>query len=82
MSEDGAIKVSKLIGSSNYKLWAIRVKAALITKELWGFYSRTDDPSAKGLKEDVKALSYIQLACADGPLLYISAIKNSTNTWA
>ena len=59
MSEDGAIKVSKLISSSNYKLWAIRVKAILIAKELWGFYSRTDDPSAKGLKEDAKALSYI-----------------------
>ena len=28
----------------------------------------------KSIKDDNKALSYIQLACADRPLLYISAI--------
>ena len=27
-------------------------------------------------------LSYIQLACADGPLLYILTIKNLINAWA
>ena len=39
------------------------------------------DPNAKGLKDDAKALSYIQLACADGPLLYISALTNPTDAW-
>ena len=41
-----------------------------------------DNPSAKGLKEDAKALSYIQLACANGPLLHILTIENPTNAWA
>ena len=79
MSEEGAIKVPKLTGSNNYELWAIRVKAALIAKDLFDFYTRSGDPTAKGLKEDAKALSYIQLACADGPLLHISAIENPAN---
>ena len=41
-----------------------------------------DDPSVKGLKEDAKALSYIQLACMDGPLLHILTIENPINAWA
>ena len=59
ISEDGAIKILKLIGASNYELWAIRIKAALIAKDLFDFNTRSGDPSAKGLKEDAKALSYI-----------------------
>ena len=35
--EDGAIKVLKLIGISNYKLWAIWIKVALIAKDLAKF---------------------------------------------
>ena len=81
MSEDGAIKIPKLIGAANYELWAIRVKAALIAKDLFDFYTRSGEPSVKGLKEDAKALSYIQLACADGPLLHISSIDNPTDAW-
>ena len=81
MLEDGAIKILKLISASNYELWAIRIKAALITKDLFNFYTRSGEPSAKGLKEDAKALSYIQLACVDGPLLHISAINNPTDAW-
>ena len=49
----------KLTSLNNYKLWAIRVKAALITKDLFDFYTRSGNPTAKGLKEDTKALSYI-----------------------
>ena len=59
MLEDGAIKVLKLTGFNNYKLWAIRVKAALITKDLFNFYKQSAEPNVKGLKDDAKALSYI-----------------------
>ena len=79
MSEDGAIKIPKLIGASNYELWAIRIKAALTAKDLSGFFTR--DEGAKSTKDDRKALSYIQLACADGPLLHISAIDTPIDAW-
>ena len=59
MLEDEAIKVPKLTSSNNYKLWAIRVKAALITKDLFDFYKWSAEPNAKGLKDNAKALSYI-----------------------
>ena len=35
---------------------------------------------AKSTKDDNKALSYIQLVCADGPLLYILAIDTPLDT--
>ena len=78
MLEEGAIKVPKLLGSSNYKLWAIWIKAALIAKDLFRFHSRAEGIKVKG---DDKALSYIQLACADGPLLHISAIDTLLDAW-
>ena len=82
MLEEEAIKVPKLTNSSNYELWAIRVKAALIAKDLFDFGTYTTEATtAKALKEDAKALSYIQLACVDKPLLYISAIENPADTW-
>ena len=83
MLEERAIKVPKLIGSSNYELQAIRIKAALIAKDLYRFLSRNPEniKTAKENKEDSKALSYIQLACIDGPLLYISAIDNLLDAW-
>ena len=39
MLEEEAIKVPKLTSLNNYELWAIRVKAALITKDLFDFYT-------------------------------------------
>ena len=79
MSEEGAIKVPKLIGVSNYEIWAIRIKAALIAKDLAGFFTRAE--GAKSTKDDTKALSYIQLACQDGPLMHISTIDNPLDAW-
>ena len=78
MLEEGAIKVLKLLGSSNYELWAIWIKAALIVKDLSSFLMRVEGIKAKG---DDKALSYIQLVCANGPLLHISAIDTPLNAW-
>ena len=79
MSEEGAIKVPKLLGASNYELWAIRIRAALTAKDLSGFL--TQAKGAKSTKDDNKALSYIQLACTDGPLLHISAIDTPLDAW-
>ena len=79
MLEEGAIKVPKLISSSNYKLWAIRIKAALIAKDLAGFFIWAE--GAKSTKDNIKALSYIQLACQDSLLIYISTINNPLDAW-
>ena len=72
MLEEGAIKVLKLLGTSNYELQAIQIRAALIAKDLFKFLTRAE--GAKSSKDNNKALSYIQLAYTDGPLLYISTI--------
>ena len=77
MFKDGAIKIPKLINTANYKLQAIQIKAALIAKDINAFLTRAD--SAKSSKDDAKALGYIQLACADGPFIYISNINNPIN---
>ena len=79
MLEEGAIKVPKLISASNYELWAIRIRAALTAKDLSRFLTRAE--GAKSTKDDNKALSYIQLACADGLLLHISAIDTLLDVW-
>ena len=76
--EDGAIKIPKLVGASNYELWAIHIKAALTAKDLFDFYTRSGDLNAKGLKNNAKALSYIQLAYTDELLLYILILTNLT----
>ena len=57
MSEDGAIKIPKLIGVANYELWAIRIKAVLTAKDISAFLTRVD--GAKSGKDDAKALGYI-----------------------
>ena len=58
--EEEAIKVPKLTSSTNYELWAIHIKAMLIIKDLFNFYIQsTEATTAKALKEDAKALSYI-----------------------
>ena len=78
MLEDGAIKILKLIGISNYELQAIQIKAALIAKDFAGFLTQAE--GAKATKNDIKALSYIQLACQDGPLMHILTFNNPLNT--
>ena len=73
MSKEGAIKILKLLGASNYELQAIQIRAALITKDLSRFLIQTE--GVKSSKDNNKALSYIQLVYIDGPLLYILAIN-------
>ena len=76
--KNGAIKIPKLVGASNYKLQAIHIKAALTTKDLFDFYTQLGNLNTKGLKDNTKALSYIQLAYTDRLLLYISMLTNPT----
>ena len=73
MLEEGAIKILKLLGASNYKLQAIQIRVALIAKDLFRFLIQVED--VKSSKDNNKALNYIQLAYTDGPLLYILAIN-------
>jgi hypothetical protein len=82
MSESG-LKIIKLQSSSNWELWAIRIKAVLTEKGYYDVMTPTED---QGMKLDnltseqqtasferqnraKKAIVYIRLALSDGPLL-------------
>lgn len=75
---DETIKLPKLIGASNYELWAIRVKAALTAKRLVSALTTT----TTDLEKEGKALSFIQLACEDSPLLHISTLTTAREAWS
>ena len=59
--------IQKLVGSSNYTIWALRMKALLVDRGLKAIIT-TDDVS-----DDVndRALAAIQLFISDGPLLHV-----------
>ena len=68
----------KLIGSENYIIWSIRVKAALTKEDL---ASPIDDNTiTSGIKNN-KAVALIKLLCDDGPLLYIRNIQGANEAW-
>ena len=79
MLEEGAIKVPKFLGASNYELQAIQIRVALTAKDLSRFLIQVE--GAKSTKNNNKVLSYIQLVYTDGLLLYISAINTLLDAW-
>ena len=89
---ESILKVPKLLGSSNWDLWSIRMEAILIEK---GYYDimttsiSTLDPSVytseqiASIKEkSSKACAYIRLALGDGPLLQTRYITDPFELWA
>ena len=70
------VVIPKLLGSENYLIWAVRVRAALMRENI--------DINAQSLAAAAnnKALYSIQLLCADGPLLYIKDHTTASAAWA
>jgi len=71
------ITMTKLTGSTNYPIWALRM-AAFLTKEFLNAIIIADKVS-----DDInsKALSNIQLLIEDGPLLQIQHITRAYEAW-
>ena len=69
--------IQKLVGSSNYTIWALRMKALLVDRGLKAIIT-TDDVS-----DDVndRALAAIQLFISDGPLLHVQNDERAHGTW-
>jgi len=76
MSIIDKVHIPKLKGSTNYIIWAVRMKAILTEKDLVNFIFE-DSTSPK----NYKALSNIQLYCDDGPLLYIRDLESAKQAW-
>src|SRR5436305_1073312 len=90
MSES-VLKITKLQGSSNWELWAIRMEAVLTEK---GYYDVMTLTPPTGMEVDggkdaqldwttrsKKAIAYIRLALADGPLLQTRNITDPCRLW-
>ena len=80
----GEIKIPKLAGSANWDIWSIRIESLLVEK---GYYNvMSIDPTSIENNADYvlqasKALAYIRLALADGPLLQTRYITNPYILW-
>ena len=77
------LKITRLQGSSNWDLWAIRMEAVLTEK---GYYEVMTSPTttpATTEQESMlkKALAYIRLALSDGPLLQTRNIDDPRTLW-
>jgi hypothetical protein len=77
MSES-ILKITRLNGSENYDIWAIRMEAVLTEK---GYFSVMTDPENIEDERKAKALAYIRLSLADGPLLQIRNIRDPLQAW-
>jgi gag-polypeptide of LTR copia-type len=77
MSES-ILKITRLTGSDNYDIWAIRMEAVLTEK---GYFSVMTSSEAIGDELKAKALAYIRLSLADGPLLQIRNIRDPLQAW-
>jgi gag-polypeptide of LTR copia-type len=77
MSES-VLKITRLNGSENYDIWAIRMKAVLTEKD---YFSVMTDPDNIEDERKAKALAYIRLSLADGPLLQIRNIRDPLEAW-
>ena len=76
---DSVLKINRLNGSENYDLWAIRIEAVLTEK---GYFSVMTDPENIDIEKRAKALAYIRLSLADGPLLQIRNIQDPLEAWS
>jgi hypothetical protein len=82
---DAVLKIQKLVRSSNWDIWAIRMEAVLTEKGYLDVITNT--PKEEQLKNPVyiekaaKALAYIRLALADGPLLQTRNVTNPFYKW-
>ena len=78
---DNIFKIPRLIGSSNYDIWSIKIEALLIQQGYLDVMTTEITPltaqESSLLEEKAsKAVSYIRLSLADGPLLQTRYITN------
>ena len=88
---ESILKIPKLLGSSNWDLWSIRMEAILIEKGYYEVVSisiDTIDLSTYNTEQisnirdkSNKACAYIRLALADGPLLQTRYITDPYKLW-
>ena len=82
---DKSAKIPKLQGQSNYEIWSLRMESVLIEKGFRSVMAGEKRETPEGLvvqdEESFKALAYIRLALADGPLLQIRHIKTPQECW-
>ena len=74
---DHKFTISKLKGSENYEIWALRMQSLLIKEKCWSF----QDIAAKTTENADKALALIRLAIEDGPLLQIRNLLTPQEAW-
>ena len=75
--EGNKIIIPKLLGQSNYELWSLRMRAILVEKNLGSFIlnplpitpTTTIEEKTALETSSNRALAFIQLSLADGPLL-------------
>ena len=77
---DHKFNISKLKGSENYEIWALRMQSLLIKENCWTFSGTPADPS-KPAENAEKALALIRLAIEDGPLLQIRNFATPSSAW-
>ena len=86
---DQVLKIGRLQGSANWDLWSIRMEAVLTEKGYYDVMIQPEIPiSELELSEQVawvtkskKALAYIRLALADGPLIQTRNIVDPCLLW-
>ena len=77
---DHKFTISKLKGSENYEIWALRMQSLLIKEQCWSFLDSAED-AAKAVEHANKALALIRLAIEDGPLLQIRNLITPQDAW-
>jgi gag-polypeptide of LTR copia-type len=75
---DSILKINRLQGSENDDIWAIRMEAVLTEK---GYYTVMINPTETDGEKRAKALAFIRLSCADGPLLQIRHVADPLTAW-
>lgn len=77
------ISFAKLTGASNYKVWSIKMKALLISQDLWDVTdsSPTKSPSASLKSQNSKAVSMIILCCEDHIVRLLDPDDLAASAW-
>jgi len=86
MADSSIYRVPKLIGNSNYDIWALRIESLLVKEGCYSIMTinpadltlaRYSQDQLDELKQlEGKALSIIRLSLEDGPLLQTKEIKS------
>ena len=79
---DSVFKIPKLKGSTNYDIWAIRIKALLTEKDFYHVFT-VDIPqnTSEYQQASVKASAIIRLTLEDSPLVQTQYIEDANQLW-